>query len=520
MTRKTAPGIGLTTRAPGRLPQFTSRWVGGVFYGAISLCLLWLMYPRDSPYTGEAPAVVIDEVAKQLGHPTFYDIRDFERRLPQHRAPRAGAKSTAQPRYLFYPRASWGSGWNNVFQEQLLNTHLAYLSQRAYVFVDYIPRDHPPFADNLPDGTRHWLHVPMNAFVSGPTGGGPMSADGSDPLERRAVSEAWWNVVCPPHRVEVVKLYDTLWNLGLNGKSDGAEMMSKWAKLLRGMTAPCVLIEDGAPFDYLFIGDNRVLSVWPTYGASPTLKYFAWSALIAGALHHNWALLSELPPPWYLTPQSSSFGGAPAYTPYHPAAAPFKGLLGIHVRRGDYEGHCINLAAGGADYNGWNQFGTPGIKAWPTFTREVPPKDAGYVYPALPDWLNVTEGQTRRDAAFAHCWPTPAEIVLRARVVRAESATGDSFPPQALRAVYISTNGERGWVADLARLLKADGWPQVSSTYDMDLTLEQRAVGQAVDMSVLTGAETFIGVGFSSLSSNVAQIRMGSGRHPGTVRFW
>jgi hypothetical protein len=247
-----------------------------------------------------------------------------------------------------------------------------------------------------------------------------------------------------------------------------------------------------------FIGDNRVLSVWPGYGASPTLKYFAWSALITGALHRNFALLSNQPPPWFLPPVRTAFGTT--YKPYHPSDTPFRGLLGIHVRRGDYEGHCINLAAGGADYNGWNQFGTPGIKSRPTFMKEVPPKFAGYVYPALPDYLNVTEGQTRRDAAYAHCWPSPEAIMLRARNVRDASASGDEFPPQALRAVYISTNGERGWVADLAQLLKADGWEQVSSTYDMDLTLEERAVGQAVDMSVLTGAETFIGVGVSVLS--------------------
>lgn len=83
----------------------------------------------------------------------------------------------------------------------------------------------------------------------------------------------------------------------------------------------------------------------------------------------------------------------------------------------------------------------------------------------------------------------------RVRCVRQASETGDEFPPQALRAVYISTDGERDWVAELARLLKADGWEQVSSTFDMDLTPEQSIVGQAVDMSVLTGAETFIDVG-------------------------
>ncbi|KAJ7364732.1 hypothetical protein DFH08DRAFT_950295 [Mycena albidolilacea] len=105
-----------------------------------------------------------------LGHPTFEDVREYERALPQHRV--LTFATTAPKKYLFSPWEAWGTGRNNVFQEQLLNTHLAYLANRGYVFVDYIARDHPPFPDTLPNGTRHMLHIPMNAFTSGPIGGG------------------------------------------------------------------------------------------------------------------------------------------------------------------------------------------------------------------------------------------------------------------------------------------------------------------------------------------------------------
>ncbi|KAJ7485884.1 hypothetical protein FB451DRAFT_1231354, partial [Mycena latifolia] len=501
-------------------PRFHSRWATLGLYSSIGILLLWFFIPRHQ-LPPAFPPLVLDPVSQELGHPSFFEIKQYERNLSQHTPPNSLTKGIVRPRYLFFAQASWGSGWNNVFQEQLLNTHLAYLTDRAYVFPSYIPRDHPPFPDTLANGTRHMLHVPMNAFVSGPTGGGPLSADWSDSLTRRAVSEEWWNAVCPRKDVVVIKMYETMRKMRLDENSDGEEMMARWAHKLLKMSAPCVSIETGPPFDYIFIGSSRVLSVWPSYSSSPILKYFAWSPLITAALFRNFHLLSPHEPPAFLLPLGDEPYTFLSFRPYHPSVAPFPGLLGIHVRRGDYEGHCVNLANGGADYNAWNLLGTPGLATRPSrpgFQSATPP---GYVWPALPDHLDVPAGQSRRDAAFAHCWPSPEAIVDRVRRVRQMAASEvASSQSQSLRSVYISTNGERGWVTALAAMLKADGWDQVSSSFDMELSLEQRAVGQAVDMSVLTAAETFIGVGFSSLSSNVVQIRLASGRDPATIHFW
>ncbi|KAJ7153256.1 hypothetical protein C8R46DRAFT_1006578 [Mycena filopes] len=466
-----------------------------------------LRITQPSPPQARFGPLLVDSVAEELGHPTFREIRQYERNLPQHSPPGIFSKGRDPPRYLFYPRASWGSGWNNVFQEcphRLLNTHLAYRAQRAYVFPNYIPRDHPPFPDTLPNGTRHMLEVPMNAFVSGPTGGGPLSPDGSsDSVLRRAVSVEMWDLACPAEEVVHVKLYDTLWELGLNGESDGKEMMDKWAAKLLEMTAPCIAIEDGSPFDYIFIGSSRVISIWSQYADSPTLKYFAWSPLITAAIFRNFHRLSGSTPPSFLTPSGRAPYHFQSFRPYRASAPPIAGLLGIHVRRGDYEGHCVNLANGGADYNAWNLLGTPGLATHAD----------NFVWPALPDYLDVPGNQSRRDAAFDHCWPSPAAIVARARKVR------DETPTQDLQRVYISTNGDPVWVVDLAAELRADGW-KVASSLDLHLTLDEKAVGQAVDMSVLAAADSFIGVGFSSLSSNVVQIRLGGGRDPRTIHFW
>ncbi|KAJ7264068.1 hypothetical protein B0H12DRAFT_1102754 [Mycena haematopus] len=477
------------------MPRLKSVWVGLCFSGVATLGLLWFLLPWRAPAAHWAivPAEGL-ALAEELGHPAFTDIKIYEQNLPQLETL---SRVTGRPRYLFFPWASWGSGWNNIFQEQLLNTHLSYLSERAYVFPQYIPRDHPPFPDTLPNGTRYMLNIPMNAFVSGPTGGGPLSADGTDPLARRAIPAEGWDVVCPHAQVVVLNVHDTMRELEIDGSSEGEEIMTRWAAKLLAMTASCVSIEGGSVFDYMFTGSSRVLSIWPTYGDAPTLKYFAWSPLITAALFRNAHLFSpSSSPPAYLAPTSPPPYTFQSFHPLHTSEPPISGTLGIHVRRGDYENHCVFLADYGSSYNAWNALGTPGLNA---------------SYPALPDYFDVPKGVSPHDAALAHCWPSADAIVDRARRVR-EGA-------QDLRRIYISTNGDRAWVGNLTALLAADGW-EAASSHDMELTKEEQAVGQAVDMAVLTAAESFIGVGFSSLSSNVVQIRLAGGREAGSIHFW
>ncbi|KAJ6467960.1 hypothetical protein C8R47DRAFT_1303095 [Mycena vitilis] len=493
-----------------RSVRFQSRlWLWGIVVLGGLLIFLNSRQPHPPSSVFNTP-IPLDALAQELGHPTFASIRKYERDLPQHVRPSVVPKGGDRPRYLFFPWASWGSGWNNVFQEQLLNNHLAHRAQRAYVFPDYTPRDHPPFPDTLANGTRHMLEIPMNAFVSGPTGGGPLSTDNTDSLLRRAVSVEWWNIVCPPEQIVSVKLYATNQEMGLDAESDGKDLMDKWADKLLGMSAPCVSIVDGSVFDYIFIGSRRVVSIWPDYSTSPVLQYFAWSPLIAAAISRHFHLLSRDALPTFLAPIGEPPHGFLSFAPYISSAPPIAGLLGIHVRRGDYEGHCISLADVGADYNAWNLMGTPSPGVAPDT------KSSNFVWPALPDYLDIRANQSRRDAALAHCWPSSAAIVGRAREVRSSAAT---LLHQDLRRIYISTNGEWSWVTNLAAELRADGWT-VASSLDLLLTREETAVGQALDMSILVAAETFIGVGFSSLTSNVVQIRLGGGRDARTIHFW
>ncbi|KAF8192281.1 hypothetical protein K438DRAFT_1970091 [Mycena galopus ATCC 62051] len=468
---------------------------------AVGYGFVWLFVLRHELPSARWSLPLVDE----LGRPTFRYIKRYEKNLPQLRA--LPSKGMDRPRYLFFAGAQSGSGWNNVLQEQLLNNHLAHLSERAYVFPEYVPEDDPRFPETLANGTRSLIRIPINALVSGPTGGGPLSYDGKDSLARRAVPEEYWHTVCPRAEVLVVNLSKTMHEMGLDGASDGQEIMARWADKLRKIRAPCVSIEGGALFDYMLTGSSRVLSIWPPYSHSPILKYFAWSPLVTAALFRNFHLLSQSPPPEYLVPLPGSPHRFRSFLPLHVSEQTIDGLLGIHVRRGDYEGHCVFLAEVGATYNAWSLLGTPGISNWSSTLPD-------YVWPALPDHLDVPPGQSRKAATIDHCWPSPAAIVARAHEVRKGAAQ-----TQELRRIYISTNGDHAWVTDLAALLTLDGW-EVAGSLDMVLTLEDRAVSQAIDMGVLTSAESFIGVGFSSMTSNVVQLRLAGGRHSDTIHFW
>lgn len=102
---------------------------------------------------------------------------------------------------------------------RILMSHLAYLSNRSFVFEDYT-WSHTPFPWTIYDFALRPKRIPLNAFISGPTAGGPLSLDDLSssvtyptfpPPERqrqhvqypspRAISaEEWYNTVCPKHK--------------------------------------------------------------------------------------------------------------------------------------------------------------------------------------------------------------------------------------------------------------------------------------------------------------------------------
>ena len=187
------------------------------------------------------------------------------------------------------------------------------------------------------------------------------------------------------------------------------------------------------------------------------------------------------------------------------------GLLVLHVRKGDFENHCANLADWGAMWNGMNRF--------PQFVDkfEVPPRSDG------------TEVSPETRAHYMkHCLPTIPEIIAKVEEV-ASSPEGEG-----LKYIYVMTNGKTEWAEELKVALgnmgvqgpsRADSdfdsggadegeqwlsprWEKVATRRDLALDWEQTFVSQAVDMLIGQRAQVLIGNGVSSFMLFLSFLRL------------
>lgn len=157
---------------------------------------------------------------------------------------------------------------------------------------------------------------------------------------------------------------------------------------------------------------------------------------------------------------------------------PLQGLLTLHVRRGDFNEHCYNLAHWGAVYNGFNSF--------PEF------KDRFDI--SLPE---DTPNNEREAIYLKHCYPSVEEIVSRVMDIKSSAKA----QKKSIRRVYIMTNGSNEWVDELKAALWAatSDWEAggVVSSRDLRLSWEEKFVAQILDMYVAERAQVFVGNGVS-----------------------
>jgi len=163
------------------------------------------------------------------------------------------------------------------------------------------------------------------------------------------------------------------------------------------------------------------------------------------------------------------------------------GLIGLHLRRGDYESHCKHLFTYGSTFEAWNML--PGLHTEPR-----------------PEGISDEEWHARR------CWPTIDHIAERMANVK------KAYP--GLERVFLLTNGDKAWVAKLKQVLRSAGWKAVVSSLDLDLSYQDIGLGPAIDMEIARRADVFIGNGWSSLSSNVILFRLASGKTPHSTSTW
>jgi hypothetical protein len=209
-------------------------------------------------------------------------------------------------------------------------------------------------------------------------------------------------------------------------------------------------------------GSWRIHDGLPVLFNNPIIKLFGWSSLVEDAFkknQHLFALSPMLPPP---TPQLR-----------YP---PIPGLLALHVRRGDFEGHCPKLLRSKIRFTGLNT--QPGTTDKNIILEE--------------NWAG-SPTQASVDTFQRACYPDLNQIVERVRQIRMTKEG------KVLRNVFIMTNGSPEWIEELREALMRDHpWEQIASSLQMQVSWEQKFVAQAVDMMIGQRADLFIGNGVST----------------------
>ncbi|KAF8590672.1 hypothetical protein K439DRAFT_1329053 [Ramaria rubella] len=427
---------------------------------------------------------------------TFDRIRDYEQRLPQHNTSLQSPEGV-NGRTLTFSNEVWGLGLNNQLNNRLVLSHLAYLSNRSYVFHDIM------FGDEWEDG----IWYPLNTFISGPTAGGPFPLSAAS--SPRAISVDYWRQICPKERRNVLEVDAINKELDSLGQVDGALLLERWAEKLRAIPDTCVEISYMSEhiIDFHFFGSRKSLSLLLSLLDSPMISHFRWSDVVLHAVAHNIPLIAHNHSAYVtLSTHVSSLASNGFATDVSQTAVSsaritqeLSNVLAIHIRRGDYLSHCKHMASYGSGYNSWN------------------------LLPSLPDAYNPpieTKEGNDLDEFMRHCWPSVDDVVQRVREVKRDY---EEQGRENLRAIYVLTNGKQPWIGDLKESLLTSGmgWEHVTSSRDLKLNSEpEKLASQAVDMEIARRAALFVGNGFSTMTANILMLRLANGAPAQTTRFW
>ncbi|KAF6744715.1 hypothetical protein DFP72DRAFT_927787 [Ephemerocybe angulata] len=421
--------------------------------------------------------------------PRYLDLIKEQANLPQHNLSLPYPEG-ATGRYVKFTSQINMLGWNNVLNELLMLTHLAYKSRRAYVFQDYVwKQDYYPWPESkawdLPSRT------PLPALISGPTVGGPWESGDSAP---RSIHEKHWDVVCPKSKVKVIWTHEVKRAHKLHWEKTGKEIFAVWNKILLEETEKCIEViapqrdvEDfGQVFDLWLWGTDRILDIWEEFRDSPTSQLLKTSPVVQRAIDRNEHL--------FKSPE----------TEHHD---PFSRVLAVHVRRGDYVGACSNLANYNSTFYSWN------LHPWlPDRFGPLPGGEPGKNTPE-----NIKE-------YFVHCLPDEEQIIKRISAARDDwekEVFGDRLEGHFITTLYILTNAKSQWLDDfIVRLEKEHKWRIITTN---DLTFgdsQEKDVGMAVDMELARKSAIFMGNGWSSFTSNILHRRLVDKKIPISNRFF
>ena len=168
--------------------------------------------------------------------------------------------------------------------------------------------------------------------------------------------------------------------------------------------------------------------------------------------------------------------------PSPPPEAPrnvYDRMLAIHLRRGDFQEACLDLANWNSTLYSWN------------------------LHPSLPDKFDNPSGYTwgkntpeNVDFYLKRCYPTDEAIIDKIEDSKYDYIQATKpREPRYLDTLFILTNDKTGWVNSMKPFLRTHGWHTIVTTQDLELDQEQKDVGMAVDMEYARKAAVFIGNG-------------------------
>ncbi|TFK63915.1 hypothetical protein BDN72DRAFT_847158 [Pluteus cervinus] len=440
---------------------------------AVSILLYtWFSYTRDK---------------SKLPPPSYKRLWKWQQDLPQHNLNLPFPEGRTG-RYLKFSCEIKQLGWNNVFNELLMNAHLAYETQRAFVFQDYFWKDE---YYQWPESRSYWstsywypMQTPLNALISGPTAGGPWAPGDDTP---RSVSNKYWKTVCPSRERKRIYTRDIKPAIA---NSPGDEIFAHWKKIILDTPERCVEIvpaprkQDNYPqvFDLWLWGSSRILPLWESFSKSPVSQLLDSSPIVKAAIVRNKFLFS---------PRDRA-----GWT-----KNPYDRMMAMHIRRGDFKEACLNLAYWNSTFYSWN------------------------LMPSLPDPLDMPlhlgwNTPAYNVAILERCLPDAESIVDKARRAREEYLGSLGSQEKNLDIMYLLTNEKGEWLEEMKKALEKDGWSMIVTSSDLELNSEETDVSMAIDMDIARMAAVFIGNGWSSFTSNIVHRRFIDGKLPISMRFW
>jgi hypothetical protein len=220
------------------------------------------------------------------------------------------------------------------------------------------------------------------------------------------------------------------------------------------------------------IGTTRLLTIWDEFKKSPVSTLLGASPLVLGAIAKNEYLFYPKTPRDPIDLQFS-YG----YDPY-------KHMMAVHIRRGDYLEACEGLARANSTFYGWNLL--PELPD--PFTAPPLRFEGGHAPPET------------YEAYLTRCLPSNEYILNKiANSKTAWEQNAARGEERRLDVLFVMTNAKKSWVEELKKSLKESnaGWRKVVTSKDIELNFEETGVNMAVDMELARMAAVYIGNGVS-----------------------